>query len=303
MSVLYVVATPIGNMGDVSRRAIETLAACDVIACEDTRRTRGLLTHFDIRGKRLVSYHKFNEVSRADGLVGQMLDGGLSVALVCDAGTPGISDPGSRLVRSARERGVKVLSVCGPSAVAAAVSVCGFEPSGFEFIGFLPRVEKERKAVFEGVRRAARRVFVFYESPRRIAAFAERLAAELPGAEACFCADISKLHEKSYYGPVDEVALAIAADPEAALGEYTVVVQKARDASRAAPDALHADQDAPRLRAFPRGLTAEAALAEAASRLSAGPNQAIERLCAEDIGYSKNELYRASLNLKKLLGI
>jgi len=225
MPVLYVVATPIGNLNDVSDRMVETLAICDIIVCEDTRRTGKLLARCDVKAK-LLSYHKFNEKARTEDIIRKMQDEQIDVCLVSDAGTPCISDPGHILVRAARNCGIEVVAVCGPSAVAAALSVSGFEIKGFTFYGFLPRVKSEIAKVFRDIRESKTDVFVFFESPKRIKAFAATTAIELPGAEACLCAEISKIHERYYTGTIEEVVKQLESDDNAEVGEYTAVIRK-----------------------------------------------------------------------------
>ena len=138
MSTLYVVATPIGNLQDMTPRALETLRGCALIAAEDTRVTRKLLTHFDIRVP-LVSCHRHNEARRSDEIIARMLEEGIDVALTCDAGTPAVSDPGYALVDAAWGAGIRVVPICGPSALTAALSASGFDAREFAFYGFLPR--------------------------------------------------------------------------------------------------------------------------------------------------------------------
>ena len=156
---LYLVATPIGNLEDVTRRALRVLAEVDVVACEDTRRTRALLEHFGIRA-RTVSYHEHNERERAAELAA-LIEGGASVAVVSDAGTPGINDPGYRLVRAAIERGVEVVPVPGPSAFVAALTASGLPTDEFYFGGFLPARAHARRQRLEAVR-DLRATLVFY---------------------------------------------------------------------------------------------------------------------------------------------
>ncbi len=162
--ILYVVATPIGNLADICERALETLRTVDVIACEDTRITKRLLDRYDISTKT-ISYHQHSKVTKSDYLIG-LLESGQSVALVSDAGTPGISDPGSKLVGAAYEKSVKVEVIPGPSAVTAALSVSGLPTDKFTFLGFAP-TKKGREKFFTQV--ADREVTaVFYESTQRI---------------------------------------------------------------------------------------------------------------------------------------
>lgn len=220
--MLYVVATPIGNLMDISLRALETLRAADLIAAEDTRVTRRLLSHYGIRTP-LESYHEHNERTTAEALVLRMVQDGISVALVTDAGTPAISDPGALLVRKAHEAGLKVLAIPGPSALAAALSVSGFANGEVTFYGFLPRGRKElrEKLLSMGGRRETA---VFYESPRRILSLVKAIHEVYPEAEMSLSAELTKLHERTRRGKSSELLAALRADPYAEKGEYCVAL-------------------------------------------------------------------------------
>ena len=322
MSELFVVATPIGNLSEFPPRAVETLNACDIIACEDTRQTMKLLSRFDIRSK-LVSYHKFNENYRTEELISRMKAEDLRVAVVSDAGTPCISDPGYKIVEAAREAGIEVRAVAGPSAVVSALSVCGFPISGFTFFGFLPRKKKDAQAIFREIKRSACDVFVFYESPKRVRAFAAMVVQELPQSRVCFCADITKLHEKYYHGRIDAVTAQMEASPDAEKGEYTIVIytgEAAQDGTDAAEiqrggaaetwkdgvtaaqrDAAETQREISMAAAREGAMAPEALLVDAMIKYSLSAKEAITRLAAEDDGLSKNQLYQASLRLKNLL--
>lgn len=190
---LYLVATPIGNLQDMSFRAIETLKAVDVIACEDTRHTRKLLNAFEISNK-LVSYHEHNETERADEL-GGMLKSEKSVALVSDAGTPGINDPGLRLVQKAHEIGAKVVPIPGPVAFVNAVIASGLPTDSIYFGGFLPSRSGERKRRLEEVKNIPA-TLVFYESPHRIARSLADCLSVLGNREAAVARELTKIHEE-----------------------------------------------------------------------------------------------------------
>ena len=217
---LYIVATPIGNLSDMTPRAVETLAQADIIAAEDTRHSRALLTHFGIRTPAF-SCHKFNEGKRGDFFVSALLEG-KDVALISDAGTPCISDPGHRLVSMAAAAGVEVVAVCGANAAAAALSVSGFDASRFVFLGFLPRTRKEQSEAWETVH--AGYPAVFYESPLRIDKTLALLAESYPAAKICLCNDLTKKFERVYRGTPAEVLAEISDNPNAKKGEYTGVV-------------------------------------------------------------------------------
>lgn len=198
MSTLYVVATPIGNLKDISSRCLETLRNCDYIIAEDTRHTLKLLSHYDIR-KKLVSYHEHNEISRSEEIINDLKNNNVKVALVTDAGTPCISDPGYMIINKAREAGIEVLGIPGASAVITALSISGFEINSFVFYGFLSRENKERKIAFENIKKSKEEIFVLYESPKRIKKLLEDLSLEFPNADVCVCCDLTKLHEKTLW--------------------------------------------------------------------------------------------------------
>jgi len=189
---LYVVGTPIGNLEDLSFRALDRLGGCAVIACEDTRRTRIILDRHGLK-TRLVSCHKFNEPERADDLLA-ILHRGEDVALVTDGGTPGISDPGALLVRRAREEGCPVVPVPGASALTALLSVSGFPPGPFTFVGFLPHRGGERRRQIEALRDEMRPL-MFFEAPHRIEAMLDDALAILGDRTAFLGREMTKLHE------------------------------------------------------------------------------------------------------------
>jgi len=213
---LYVVATPIGNLGDMSARALEILRSVDIIACEDTRRTVQLLSHFGIR-KPLVSYHEFNEESKAAEL-GRRIAAGENIALVSDAGTPTISDPGYRLVRYCRTHQIPVTSVPGPNAAIAALAASGLPSNEFMFVGFLPPRKKERRDKLEALRAVAC-TLVFYEAPHRIREALEDLETVLGDREACVVRELTKIHEEFVFGKLSEVRGRVKE-----LGELVIVV-------------------------------------------------------------------------------
>ncbi len=226
--VLYVVATPIGNLADLTDRAREVLGAADLIAAEDTRRTRQLLTHLGI-SKRLVSVHEHNESARAEALL-QQLNDGQSIALVSDAGTPLISDPGFRLVAAARAAGLSVVPVPGASAAVAALSVAGLPSDRFRFEGFLPARPAARARRIQSLATAAE-TLVFYVSIHRAADDIEALIEGLGGARrAALFRELTKQHETSYHGSLTEVLRGLVADPGGSKGELTLVVEGCREA-------------------------------------------------------------------------
>jgi 16S rRNA (cytidine1402-2'-O)-methyltransferase len=200
---LYVVATPLGNLSDMTARAVDTLRSVDAIAAEDTRRTRKLLSHFEIRTP-LVSYHDHNEASAARRVVGRLLRGD-DIALVSDAGTPLIADPGYRLVAGAVEAGVPIVPVPGPSAVAAALSVAGLPPQPFLFAGYLPRRRAARKRRLEQLA-DLKATLVFYESPHRMAAALRDMLEVLGDRPAVIGRELTKIHEEIIRGGLAELA-------------------------------------------------------------------------------------------------
>ncbi|NPA79605.1 MAG: 16S rRNA (cytidine(1402)-2'-O)-methyltransferase [Thermotogae bacterium] len=203
---LYVVATPIGNLKDITLRALDVLKSSDVILCEDTRRTRKLLSHYDIEG-RLLSFYEGNEGRRLPEVL-EMLSEGKTVSLVSDAGTPLISDPGYRLVRACRERGIPVLPVPGPSAVVAALSVSGIGTDRFAFFGFPPKREGRRRRWLEEAASFGGTV-VFYVPPHRVRRFLEEVLEVFGDREACLCREMTKIHEEYLFGRLSEIAEAV----------------------------------------------------------------------------------------------
>ena len=212
---LWLVATPIGTLGDASVRCREVLAQADVIACEDTRSTRKLLSLLGVKAGELVAVHAHNEDAVADRLVERARDE--TVALVCDAGTPGVSDPGSRVVSAAHAAQVQVLSVPGPSALAAALAASGFPAAPSTFLGFPPRKGRDGW-VEEALSR--RETLVVYEAPGRVQDLVRRIAERLPERELCLCREISKRFEQILRAP----ASALADQLDGVRGECVLVV-------------------------------------------------------------------------------
>ncbi|HUS65383.1 MAG TPA: 16S rRNA (cytidine(1402)-2'-O)-methyltransferase [Kofleriaceae bacterium] len=229
--ILYLVATPIGNLEDMTYRAVRVLREANVVACEDTRRTSQLLRHFEIEAARLVSYFEGNEAARTDELLAQ-LEAGASVALCSDAGTPGISDPGERLVARAVAAGVRVEVVPGAVAAVVALVASGLSTERFLFLGFPPRKEGARRELF-GTLRCEAATMIFYEAPDRMAATLADLAAALGGARrAAVARELTKLHEEIARGTLDELHARYAS--QGGRGEHTLVVAGASEAEREA---------------------------------------------------------------------
>ncbi|HEX4473602.1 MAG TPA: 16S rRNA (cytidine(1402)-2'-O)-methyltransferase [Polyangiaceae bacterium] len=216
---LYVVSTPIGNLGDVSGRAAETLKLVERIAAEDTRRTRALLTHLGI-DRKLLTKLDANVPERVVEQLVEHLDAGQNIALVTDAGTPSVSDPGAALVRRAAERGMTVVAIPGPSAVTAAVSVSGLVDGPFLFLGFLSRRGEKRKRAIRRMVESPEPV-VLFEAPARIRATLAELAEAMPARKACILRELTKVHEEAVRGTLVELV----AREVTERGEFTLVVE------------------------------------------------------------------------------
>ncbi len=221
MANLYIVGTPIGNLGDITLRALETLKSVDLILCEDTRMTKKLLSRYSI-SKEVKRLDAEIEGSVATN-VKKLFDGRNSIALVSDAGTPTISDPGYRLVEAARKEGITVITIPGPSAIAAALSISGLPADEFLFLGFLPH-KKGREKLFKEIVEAERTV-VFYESPHRIMKTLERLSELLPeDRKVVIARELTKIHESVTLGSAREVKSHFEDHPDQVRGEFVVMV-------------------------------------------------------------------------------
>ena len=229
---LVLVSTPIGNLGDLSPRAVEALKACALICCEDTRHSGKLLSHAGISGVRLAVADEHREVQRIDEVLG-VLATGHDVAVITDAGTPGISDPGMRLVAAVVESGHPVTAVPGPAALVMALVISGFDTTRFVFEGFIPRSGREREERIAEVA-AERRTSVLYEAPHRVArTVADLVAACGPQRRVALARELTKLHEETWRGTLADAAAHLA--ETAPRGEYVVVVEGA-PAAEAATD-------------------------------------------------------------------
>jgi len=227
MATLFLVATPIGNLSDISSRALDTLRETDLIACEDTRQTVKLLNHFGIQ-KPMTSYHGFNEAEKAEELAGK-LTGSFTIAMVSDAGVPAIADPGYRLVRLCRQRGIPVVPVPGPNAVITAIAASGLPSNEFMFLGFLPSKTRARKARLSEAANV-HCTLVFYEAPHRIEEALQDAQEILGDREACVAREMTKLHEEFLFGRFSEIRASVKA-----IGEFVVVVSGATEARPAPP--------------------------------------------------------------------
>lgn len=273
---LYVVATPIGNLGDLSGRAAEVLAGVDLIAAEDTRRTGQLLRHLGL-DRPLLALHEHNEQARLGTLLGR-LRAGDSIALVSDAGTPLISDPGFPLVRACHAEGVRVVPVPGPSALIAALSVAGLPTDRFRFEGFLPRRASARAERLNALA-AATETLVFYESSHRIEETLQALVRAF-GSErpATLARELTKLHETLLTGTLGEILAAVEADENQRKGEFVLVVGGARSRETKGFEVS--------LEALLEALLAELPLKRAVT------------LAARLSGEKKNRVYQLALDLK-----
>lgn len=268
MPTLYVVATPIGNLEDVSLRALRVLREVKLIAAEDTRRTRKLLTSYEIRTP-LTSYHERNKLSKLEYVLHALGEG--DVALVSDAGMPGIADPGHELIVAAGERGIAIVPVPGPSAVITALAVSGLDTTRFTCVGFLPHRAAERRRVLESVA-GERSTLVALETPHRLAAALEDIRQILGERRLAVCRELTKLHEEIFRGTVSQ-AIEYFSEPR---GEFTLVIE-----GRGEPEK-------PRLT-----VDVEAEL-DKMRRSGIAAREAVSRL-AEETGLSRRELYRAWL--------
>jgi 16S rRNA (cytidine1402-2'-O)-methyltransferase len=274
---LYIVATPIGNLEDITQRALRVLAEVELIACEDTRRTGVLLKHYGIK-TRMLSYHEHNETARAAEL-SEMLLRGASVAVVSDAGTPGISDPGFRLARLANGVGARVVPLPGATAFVAALVASGLPTDEFFFGGFLPARSTQRRARLQQVR-ALPSTLIFYEAPHRIAATLSDAREILGEREAVVARELTKLHEEIVRAPLSELALRFAAEGSAR-GEMVLLIDRAAIGGKALESGGAQDISA-RVAAFEdEGLDQRAALKRAARELGLSRDEAYRRLVAE----------------------
>lgn len=274
---LYVVATPIGNLEDMTPRAIRILSEVDLIAAEDTRHSGKLLKHFGIEAKT-EALHEHNERSQVPRLI-EILQAGKSIAFITDAGTPLVSDPGFHLVRSARQAGLTVIPVPGACAAIAALSAAGLPSDRFVFEGFPPAKSAARRAVFEKLH-AETRTLIFYESPHRILESLEEMTEIFgPEREAVLARELTKQFETVRNGTLTELSAWVESDPHQQLGEFVILIHGVPRAEREA-----VDEEAERVL---RILLGELPVSQAAA------------LAAKITGLKKNRLYEYALNLKR----
>ena len=265
---LYIVATPIGNLEDITYRAVRILGEADLIACEDTRQTRRLLERYGIEA-RVVSYHEHNERARAAELIAE-LEAGRSVALVSDAGTPLIADPGYRVVHEARERGIAVIPVPGPSAIIAALSASGLATDSFCFLGFLPPKAAQRRRLLENAAEIDA-TLVFFEAPHRILETLDDIGAALGSRTLVLGRELTKIHEEFLTGTPETLRSQLAGRA-AIKGEFTVMVARAE---------------------LPPAPEGQAIGDEVAALVAAGtPRMEAIKTVARRYGLSKRDIYR-----------
>ena len=278
-ATLYIVATPIGNVTDISVRALYVLGMVDAVACEDTRNTGNLLTRFGL-SRPMIAAHQHNEREVADKIIAR-LQAGERIALVSDAGTPGVSDPGARIVDAVRSAGLKVMPLPGASAAVTALSASGLVNDQFYFVGFLPAKAKQRESALQQLLTVSASM-VFYEAPHRIVDCVEALAAVFPAErQVVFARELTKLFEEIHRCPLGEAIAWVKADPHREKGEFVVLLEGATAGSDAE------EAEAERILNI---LLAECSVKQAAN------------LTAQITGRKKNALYDRALQIKGQAG-
>ncbi len=280
MGILYVVATPIGNLDDITKRALEILNSVDLIACEDTRTSGVLLKHFGIN-KKTVSYHKFNEKGKSNSLIDD-LKSGKNVALISDAGCPCISDPGAILVHEAINNNIEVFAIPGASATITSLMCSGMDTTSFSFYGFLDRENKKIVDALEKIKNDSSKIAIIYESPKRIIKLLEKINEVLNNPNVCLCNDLTKKFEKKYYGSTSDVIKELTNNPNSELGEYVILIEK---------NELVADKSLE--------LSIESMIVDEMIKGNCTMKDAI-KIVSEKHKINKNNVYNASLNLKKI---
>ena len=268
MPTLYVVATPIGNLEDISLRALRTLREVKLIAAEDTRKTKRLLTAYDVKTP-MTSYYEHNKLTKLDYILDHLLGG--DVALVSDAGTPGISDPGYELILEASRRGIAVVPIPGASAVITALTVSGLATDRFTYLGFLPRKSGERRKLLESAADDTGTIIIL-ETPHRLAEALKDMLASLGDRRIAVCRELTKLHEEVYRGSISQ-AIEHFSQP---IGEFTLVIEGKKE--------IHRVELTTDIREQLRGMQLSGIKAK----------EAVARVAGET-GLSKKELYRAWL--------
>lgn len=280
MGILYVVGTPIGNLDDITKRALDILNSVDLIACEDTRTSGILLKHFNIV-KRTVSYHKFNEKGKSNSLIDD-LKSGKNIALITDAGCPCISDPGSILVHEAVNNGIEVIAIPGASATITSLMSSGMDTSSFTFYGFLDRENKKIVESLEKIKNDSSNIAIIYESPKRIKKLLEKVNEILDNPNVCLCNDLTKKFEKKYHGKTIDVINELNNNPNSELGEYVLLIEKNKKIIEKEDE-----------------LSYESLIIDEMIKSNCTMKDAI-KLVSEKYKINKNDVYNASLKLKSL---
>ncbi len=280
MGTLYIVAAAIGNLKDISNRALEVLESVSLIACEDTRTSSVLLKHFNIN-KKLVSYHKFNEKGKSNSLITD-LKKGLDIALITDAGSPCISDPGYILVSEAIKNNIEVISIPGASAVITSLMCSGMDTASFTFYGFLSRENKKMREELEEIKKSNVNIIVIYESPKRIIKTLETIKEILNNPYICVCNDLTKKFEKKYYGNTTNVIDDLKSNSNYELGEYVLLIEN------------------PKIKEEENKISVEALIIDEMVKNNCTMKEAI-KLVSEKYKINKNIVYETSLKLKNKL--
>ena len=280
MGILYVVATPIGNLDDITKRALDTLNSVDLIACEDTRTSGVLLKHFGIN-KKTVSYHKFNEKGKSNSLIDD-LKNGKNIALISDAGCPCISDPGSILVHEAINNNIEVIAIPGASATITSLMSSGMDTTSFSFYGFLDRENKKIVDSLLKIKNDSSNIAIIYESPKRIIKLLEKVVEVLDNPNVCLCNDLTKKFEKKYYGKAIDVIESLNNNPNSELGEYVLLIEKNKTVIENSNE-----------------ISIESMIIDEMIKSNCTMKDAV-KLVSEKYHLAKNEVYNASLRLKGL---
>lgn len=284
-SKLYVVATPIGNLDDFSPRAIDVLNECELILAEDTRHSLRLLNSFDIKTK-MTAYHKFNEKKKSFEIIDEMKSRDMKVAIITDAGTPCISDPGYEIVKEAHENGIEVLGVPGCSAVINSLSIAGFDTLSFSFLGFIPRENKETKEFYDRIKNNDTYSVVVYESPKRILKSLETMKDYLGDIEIAVCTEMTKIHEKIFRGNISNVLKMLNEDDNAERGEYAIVINN-KDSYKETSDSNE------------KSKTIEGMIIDEMFSENVSMKDAIKNV-SKKYDISKTDVYDASLRIKNI---
>lgn len=276
---LYVVATPIGNLDDFTKRSIDILNKVDLILCEDTRTSSVLLKHFNINTKT-ISYHKFNEKEKCNSIIKDLLSG-KEIALISDAGCPCISDPGSILVNEAIKNNIDVYGIPGASAVTTAIMVSGMDSKSFTFYGFLSRENKKMEEELEKMKSDSSNIAIIYESPKRIIKTLSKINEYFPNSNILLANELTKKFEKKYYGTITEVLEILNNSDVAELGEYVLLIEKEKQNT------------------LEDTISYEALIVDEIIKNKCTIKDAI-KLVSDKYHYNKNDIYKASLNLKDI---